>query len=243
MFDPTFWTFKLGKDMIVTPVFDYSNCTNVLFPEGTWVDYFDHSVTFAGVYNETFDYSMTYEEFPAFYRAGSILPLNITSDYVNVFGNSKSHSGYLTLAIHYPIMNEEQSQMIFSHGIEVRYFRNSRDNTMSITVSAPNGFRADSEKFKYLLDIRGLLASQPEGFTVYQMFDLGGEEKLIPLPKFENREEFNGASLAKFGSFHHENAVSYYTHTKADGRMLRLKQQHLWIKVYDVLKGVKILIK
>lgn len=235
------YTYMLGKDIFVNPIFDYSDEVTVVFPKGSaWVDYFDHTVTFAGGANTTFNFTNSYNDYPAYYRAGSILPLNITTDYMNVFGNSKTHSGYLTLAIHYPIIGEMQTRMISSHGIQVSYVRSLEDNTMMITISAPNGFRADQNDMKIMLDIRGLLPTLRKGFTVSQ-FSME-TQRFVELTKYEDRSKFN-LHRESTSSFHHEAQATYYTYWKGKNKAVDLKQQHLWVKVHDISKGARIVIK
>lgn len=212
----------------------------VNFPSGSkWVDYFDNSITFAGGAVEAFNYT-EFNQFPVFYRAGSIIPLNITSDYVNTFGNSQTHKGYLTLAIHYPSNDVEEQQTIYSHGIKVTYQRDSKDNTMRVSITAPNNFRPDYKNMKIMLDIRGLMPSVKSGFKIsqYSYYD----NKYVDLDRRASVKEFSSDNQS-FGAFYQEDVKSYRLVDGLNKVKQSLKHQRLMIKLHDIIRGVKLVIQ
>ena len=225
----------MGNDILVTPIVDSSQKADILFPSGKWVDFWNQKVIFEGNTRVVLNYT-SYETFPVFHRAGSILPLNITTDYVNLFGNSMNE-GYLTLAIHYPIEDEEQVQVINSHGIEVRYRKDSKTNVMTVSISAPNQMRSDYKNMKYLLNIRGLLPTFGNEYKIsqYSFYD----QKYLDIPRMTYERHFTKAQTSYL-----QNEVEIYqvkSHTTQKSTLY--KHQQVWIKVHDAMRGVKLTIQ
>lgn len=238
MFTPEFWTYTLGDNILVTPMVDSSSNVVVFFPKGKWVDYFNHDRIIEGGQTMTLNYT-SYDQFPVFYKVGSILPFNITSDHVNLFGNSRTNRGYLTIAIHYPHDNTEQVQDIESHGIQVRYIKNTADNTLSVSISAPNSFRKDFKNLKFLLDIRGMVPSS-SGYKISQYSFY--EKEYVNLQRVDTVESFNG-NIPSFGSYVHI-PISKYTVFNSKNQIVdSQKHQPVLIKLHDIIRGVKLVIQ
>ncbi|KAG2392367.1 hypothetical protein C9374_012619 [Naegleria lovaniensis] len=242
LFTPDTWSYILGKDILVTPMLSASPNVVVTFPTGKWIDYFNHDVVFDASGPAVFNYS-TFEQFPVFYRAGSIIPLNITTDYVNTFGNSKTHGGYLTLAIHYPSENSENEQTIYSHGIHVKYQRDASSSVMKISISAPNNFRSDYKNLKIMLDIRGLRSSSKNGFKISQYSFY--EQKYVDIPQYSSVKEFSKAGKYDvFGGFLQSPVTTFDTIDKVqNNQKLTLKHEPLLIKLHELVRGVELVIQ
>ncbi|XP_065826338.1 alpha-glucosidase 2-like isoform X2 [Oscarella lobularis] len=74
-FVPETFNYLLGDDLLVCPVVtDPSNVT-VTFPNGTWVDYWNPSITYNA--DETIHIQPNLETLPVFHRKGALLPLRI----------------------------------------------------------------------------------------------------------------------------------------------------------------------
>ena len=74
------------------------------FPSDTsgddWVCWWNPNDVYYG--SQNYSYSSPLSSYPVFKRTGSIIPMNVTSDY-SYYGNSKS-KGYLTVVISHPKM-------------------------------------------------------------------------------------------------------------------------------------------
>jgi hypothetical protein len=74
------YQFFLGRDLLVAPVFRSQAASGgwrdgVYLPEGTWVDYWDGTVSRVESEGRKLDYPVTLEKLPLLVRAGAILPL------------------------------------------------------------------------------------------------------------------------------------------------------------------------
>ena len=108
---PSSWDYMLWKDIFVAPIVENSTSRSVLFPPGNnWVYFFNKSRVYEGGSNVSLEFP--FAEFPAFIKAGSLIPLNVSTDLLG-HGDARSLE-YLTLLITRPI----PGQVVQEHSIE-----------------------------------------------------------------------------------------------------------------------------
>jgi alpha-D-xyloside xylohydrolase len=81
--DPTAWTaereYRLGRDLLVAPVFDPDGGRHVYLPDGRWVDYWTGEVHTGGRHVWVLS---PLEKFPLYVRHGALIPVTSVADTV-----------------------------------------------------------------------------------------------------------------------------------------------------------------
>ena len=88
-FHPDSWDYKLWTDILVCPIVRNSTERDVTFPEGdNWVDWWDLSKVYSGGSSSHFVYPL--EQFPLFYRQGSLIALHVEEELLVGHGNGNN---------------------------------------------------------------------------------------------------------------------------------------------------------
>lgn len=93
---PGQWTYAVGDQFVVAPIYEDSTKRTVELPAGTWHNYYHPEKVYRGPTTVQLDVPLA--EFPVFVRAGSIIPMQVSRAY-NGRGD-KSSAGYTTLDIY-----------------------------------------------------------------------------------------------------------------------------------------------
>lgn len=133
---PSTFDYLLGSDIFVAPMTTNALARDITFPaSGTWTYWFDASKTFqAGQTVQQFPVPLN--QFAVFKRAGSIIPLRVSSSFAN-HGDEFS-TAFKTLLISNPLPGKHVQQVheFESTGYEVVYHFEPEMARMTITVSA-----------------------------------------------------------------------------------------------------------
>jgi alpha-glucosidase (family GH31 glycosyl hydrolase) len=135
------YNYLLGPDILVAPIHQNVTVANVTFPVGSsWSSFWNHAETFNGGQQVMYDCPL--DTFPVFQRVGSILPMNITRDYVG-FGD-RSSSDALSLVMNRPAVRRgadayttvKKDIHMFEHtGLTVQYSTHT-DQSIVVTSTA-----------------------------------------------------------------------------------------------------------
>lgn len=90
------WQYLLGDSMFVSVIYEDKNAHEVLFPNGTWIDYWNPTRTFRGGEKITVDVPL--DRYPVFVRAGSIIPRDVIDETTGT--GTKDFAGKLTLDVY-----------------------------------------------------------------------------------------------------------------------------------------------
>ena len=127
--------FFLGKDFLVAPV--YKSQTNskgwredIYLPQGTWIDYWDGTVTDSPEQGTRLDYPVTLEKMPIFVRAGAIIPMYPSALYD---GQVEKHTVTFDL---YP--HGESSYQLYEDDGNTRQYQTGQYSTQNIAMKAPS---------------------------------------------------------------------------------------------------------
>jgi alpha-glucosidase (family GH31 glycosyl hydrolase) len=96
---PNSFSYRLGADVFVAPMMNNDTLREVTFPTGAdWVDYFTN-VTYRE--NSTHQLQVPFDRYPAFKRAGAVIPMHVQSD--NSLHGDISSLDALTLLVQSPL--------------------------------------------------------------------------------------------------------------------------------------------
>jgi alpha-glucosidase (family GH31 glycosyl hydrolase) len=136
--EPSSYDYLLGDKIYVSPFTDNSTNKDLEFPgeiSDLWVYVFDTDQTFSGK-QKVNGFPCPYNEFPAFFLSGSIIPLQVDNHYSGL-GSSRSKD-FITIMIARPkrgthIENIHEFQ---SSGYQVGYNFNEENEEIQVTISA-----------------------------------------------------------------------------------------------------------
>jgi hypothetical protein len=89
------YTTKLGEEIFAAYVTSAQQTLDITFPAGTWIDYWNHDLTYAGGTTATVPVPLGRE--PIFFRDGAIVPMRVERAYTG-HGTDKS-AGALTVLV------------------------------------------------------------------------------------------------------------------------------------------------
>lgn len=126
--------FFLGKDFLVAPVFKSQSASkgwreDVYLPEGTWIDYWDGTVTDAPKQGKVIDYPVSLDKLPVLVRAGAIIPM-----YPQALYDGEVAKDVLTLDI-YP--SGDSHYLLYEDDGNTRQYKKGAYSEQSFNVSAP----------------------------------------------------------------------------------------------------------
>ncbi|MGI6773614.1 MAG: hypothetical protein GX264_09385 [Clostridiales bacterium] len=125
------YTYMLGDEILVAPMFKEGNDRTVTFPEGEWIYMFDESKTYTKSV-QTLTFGM--DEFPAYIRNGAIIPLDVT-DVESSFG-SELNAGFTTVLM-YPTEGTNKFGLYEENktGTLLSYTKSGKNLTVTMTES------------------------------------------------------------------------------------------------------------
>ncbi len=109
--------YMLGSRLLVAPVVqEGQELRKVYLPHGEWIDFWNHRVVNGP---KVIAYPVKQDQIPVFAKAGSIIPLNLGSDYIlgNSIGNDVTEYRNLVFRI-YPNENTEYSWLDYKNAIK-----------------------------------------------------------------------------------------------------------------------------
>ena len=90
------WRYLLGDNIFVSVISQNNDLTQISFPEGSWINYWDENEVYQGGTKISKYYQLN--EYPIFIRSGAIIPMNVDN---SVTGHGSEFSkNYLTLLIY-----------------------------------------------------------------------------------------------------------------------------------------------
>lgn len=147
--------YMFGHDLLVAPILNQGQTTkSVYLPEGDWIDLFNNAMTAGG---QTKSYYADVNTLPVYVKNGSIIPMNLNSNYVlgGTIGNDIENYTNLVFRVYplgdstYTLTNEDKTTMTVSSS------ENFASNQVTVTIPAAT-----------IPVTTQLFASEPTGVTV-----------------------------------------------------------------------------
>jgi alpha-D-xyloside xylohydrolase/trinucleotide repeat-containing gene 6 protein len=178
------WDYWLWHDIFVSPVVESpGNFKTVSFPSGNnYVNYWDATKTYTG--GSTISLNVSITEFPAFQRAGSIIPLEVKSSVTN-HGLSSEHITAMIVPTH-------------SRSPITATVRRWKEDPMELSYLWPTGgnlqFQSTSHRRGIIVLLRGVISCP------ISIIDEIYENEIKSAPSLEEMHQMGSAHFCDLGS-------------------------------------------
>lgn len=144
---PSSYDYLLHNDIFVSPFVQDRTIKSIKFPaKDQWVYWFNWEIIFKG--GQVVDsFKIPYEEFPVFYKMGSIIPLEVKNEFSNL--GTWHSKDYITILITHPLngLHTKNVYEFNSTGYKVSYDFKKEKNELDFVISA-----CENKKFIILLN-------------------------------------------------------------------------------------------